>query len=232
MLFFQDCVRWLPKSPKLHGSHNWNSQGSHWASLKGKENIQGLKLYKFSSVNENRKEGRISPEQEAEGLEDPDEDEPISKFSGSLFASSESIRSQRNASTPQEKQKIATKPKRCPATNHKQQVTNHIAPEGKKVSKQNKGRTPGSSEATQPLLKDVLISEPNTHESGPAEIPSKSVPINHVKTIPRIILTHPSTSDEDPDQITQDLDDSGPEELKNTEGHIYSDCLNHAFYPS
>ncbi|KAK9411322.1 hypothetical protein NXF25_002497 [Crotalus adamanteus] len=128
MLFLQDCVRWLPKSPKLHGSHNWNSQGSHWASLKGKENIQGLKLYKFSS-------------------------EPISKFSGSLFASSESIRSQRNASTPQEKQKIATKPKHCPVTNHKQQVTNHIAPEGKKVSKQNKGRTPSSSEATQPLLK-------------------------------------------------------------------------------
>lgn len=74
MLFLQDCVRWLPKSPKLHGSHNWNSQGSHWASLKGKENIPGSKLYKFSSVNENWKEGRISPEQEAERLEDPDED--------------------------------------------------------------------------------------------------------------------------------------------------------------
>ncbi|XP_070619414.1 muscular LMNA-interacting protein [Erythrolamprus reginae] len=150
-----DCVRWLPKSPKLHGSHNWNSQGSHWASLKGRENIQGSKLYKFSSVNENWKEGRISPEQEAERLEDPDEDEPISKFSGSLFSTSESIRGQSNARTPlgQERQKIPTKSKHCPSTNHKQQVANHVATEGKKALKQSEDRIPGSSEAAQPLLK-------------------------------------------------------------------------------
>ncbi|XP_034292604.2 leucine-rich repeat-containing protein 1 isoform X1 [Pantherophis guttatus] len=178
-----DCVRWLPKSPKLHGSHNWNSQGSHWASLKGKENIPGSKLYKFSSVNENWKEGRISPEQEAERLEDPDEDEPISKFSGSLFSSSESIRSSARTPLGQERQKISTKPKRCPPTNHKQQAANHVATEGKKASKQNKDRIPGSSEAAQLLLKDVLITEPNTHDSDPVDTPSKSGLINHVKTV-------------------------------------------------
>ncbi|KAG8124170.1 hypothetical protein E2320_019492, partial [Naja naja] len=81
--------------------------------------------------------------------------EPISKFSGSLFASSESIRSQSNARTPfgQERQKISTKPKRCPPTNRKQQVASHIAAEGKKASKQNKDRITGSSEAAQLLLK-------------------------------------------------------------------------------
>lgn len=72
--FLQDSVKWIPKSPKLHGSHNWNSQGSHRASLKGKENTQGCGLYKFSSTNDKWKEGRISPEQEAEELEDPEED--------------------------------------------------------------------------------------------------------------------------------------------------------------
>lgn len=74
LLTLQESVKWLPKSPKLHGSHNWNAQGSRWGSLKGKENAHGAGLYKFSSANEKWKEGRISPEQEAEELEDPDED--------------------------------------------------------------------------------------------------------------------------------------------------------------
>lgn len=70
----QDSVKWLPKSPKLYSGHNWSSQGSRWASLKGKEGFHGGNLYKLSSANGKWREGRISPEQEAEELEDPDED--------------------------------------------------------------------------------------------------------------------------------------------------------------
>ncbi|XP_017318753.2 uncharacterized protein LOC108262912 [Ictalurus punctatus] len=48
----------------------------------------------------------------------------------------------------------------------------------------------------------------------------------HNMTIPRIILTHPSTSDEDVDGLAlSDLD-----EMNNPDNHIYSD-LNSAFYP-
>lgn len=69
----QDSNKWLPKSPKLYSGHNWSSQGSRWASLKGKEGFHGGNLYKFSSANGKWREGRISPEQEAEELEDPDD---------------------------------------------------------------------------------------------------------------------------------------------------------------
>lgn len=69
----QDSIKWLPKSPKLYGGHTWSSQGSRWASLKGKESFHGGNLYKYSSANGKWREGRISPEQEAEELEDPDD---------------------------------------------------------------------------------------------------------------------------------------------------------------
>ncbi|XP_042313421.1 protein scribble homolog [Sceloporus undulatus] len=287
-----ESIKWLPKSPKLHGSHNWNSQGSRWGSLKGKESTQGGSLYKFGSVKEKWKEGRISPEQEAEELEDPEEDEPISKFSGSLFDSSDNIRDQRSAKVglQQEKPKAASKGKSFPAANKKQQVpaaatANSLPTEGNRFSKENKDQETaqaplkititvcsqmgslgisiaggkGSSsckendegilishvskdgpveldgvQSEEEVLEDAAISEPSTPDSGPAEIPSKSGPfqtINHVITIPRIILTRPSTSDEDTDQLPQDPDDFEPEETENTEGLLYSDCLNNAFYP-
>lgn len=117
----QDSIKWLPKSPKLYGGHNWSSQGSRWSSLKGKESFRGGNLYKFSSANGKWREGRISPEQEAEELEDPD-DEPISKFSGSLFDTDDSMRDQRNTRTAlQEKHKLAMKGKTLPGTNIKVQ---------------------------------------------------------------------------------------------------------------
>jgi len=49
--------------------------------------------------------------------------------------------------------------------------------------------------------------------------------------IPRIILTRPSTSDEDTDQLPPDPDDFEMEEPDGTERRTYSDCLNSAFYP-
>uniref|UniRef100_A0ABM5EW08 Uncharacterized protein n=1 Tax=Pogona vitticeps TaxID=103695 RepID=A0ABM5EW08_9SAUR len=296
LLTLQESVKWVPKSPKLHGSHNWNSQGHRWGSLKGKENAPGGTLYKLSSANEKWKEGRISPEQEAEELEDPDEDEPISKFSGSLFDSSDNIRDQRTprAGLQQEKQKAGPKGKPFAAAGNRQPVppeaTNSTLVDDGKFSKENKDQVQGAADATQPPLKititvcsqmgslgisiaggkgsssckeneegiliahvskdspidvavvpsedkvleDALISEASTPDSGPVEEPSKSGPfqkINHVITIPRIILTRPSTSDEDTDQLTQDPDDLELEETENTESHLYSDCLNNAFYP-
>ncbi|XP_075301136.1 uncharacterized protein LOC142364871 [Opisthocomus hoazin] len=120
--FESDSIKWLPKSPKWYSGHNWSSQGSRWASLKGKEGFHGGSLYKFSSSNGKWREGRISPEQEAEELEDPDEDEPISKFSGSLFDTSSSIRDQRSTRTAlQEKHKSAVKGKTLPGTSTKVQ---------------------------------------------------------------------------------------------------------------
>ncbi|RMC17452.1 hypothetical protein DUI87_06034 [Hirundo rustica rustica] len=110
----EDSVKWLPKSPKLYSGHNWSSQGSRWASLKGKEGFHG-------SVSGKWREGRISPEQEAEELEDPD-DEPVSKFSGSLFDSKDSTRDQRNTRTTlQEKHKLAMKGKTLAGSNTKVQ---------------------------------------------------------------------------------------------------------------
>ncbi|XP_068793483.1 leucine-rich repeat-containing protein 1 isoform X3 [Struthio camelus] len=249
-------VKWLPKSPKLYGGHNWSSQGSRWASLKGKEGFHGGNLYKLSSANEKWREGRISPEQEAEELEDPDEDEPISKFSGSLFDTDDNIRDQRNIRAAlQEKHKAAMKGKTFPRSNNRTQSPVSTAVETNRFPEDTR-----AADVAQPPLKGILIarlpkdgpadlagvqtgdrvvegslvSEPNVLDAGPAEASSKSSPFqaaNHAVTIPRIILTRPSTSDEDTDQLPPDPEDSEPEEADSTEGHAYSDCLNNAFYP-
>ncbi|XP_075000718.1 uncharacterized protein LOC142079940, partial [Calonectris borealis] len=285
----QDSIKWLPKSPKLYSGHNWSSQGSRWASLKGKESFHGGNLYKFNSANGKWREGRISPEQEAEELEDPD-DEPISKFSGSLFDTDGNMRDQRNTRTAlQEKHKSAMKGKTLPGTNTKVQPPVSAA-----------GSFPGESgrvpeelravDAPQPPLKITItvcsqmgslgisiaggkgsspckdndegmmtarlpkdgpadlagvqaggraaeaspVSEPDVLDAGPTEASSKGSPfpaVHHVITIPRIILTRPSTSDEDTDQLPPDPDDFEPEEPGSAEGRAYSDSLNSAFYP-
>ncbi|KAM4607477.1 protein scribble homolog [Polymixia lowei] len=50
-------------------------------------------------------------------------------------------------------------------------------------------------------------------------------------TIPRIILTHPSTSDEDVDPLSQGLDGGALEDFGFPDDHIHSDSFNSAFYP-
>ncbi|XP_051506850.1 leucine-rich repeat-containing protein 1-like isoform X1 [Myxocyprinus asiaticus] len=55
--------------------------------------------------------------------------------------------------------------------------------------------------------------------------------VKNTMTIPRIILTHPSTSDEDVEPLTQGPDDGDFDDFSDSDGHIYSDCLNNAFYP-
>ncbi|XP_048701233.1 leucine-rich repeat-containing protein 1 isoform X4 [Caretta caretta] len=287
-----DSVKWLPKSPKLYSGHNWSSR---WASLKGKESFRDGNVYKFNSGNENWKEGRVSPEQEAEELEDPDEDEPISKFSGSLFDTDDNIKDQRNPrAAVQEKHKAAVKAKPFPEANNKPQAPASTAgsfpADSNRFPEETKEQVPRAAEVTQSPLKititvcsqmgslgisiaggkgsspykendeAILIArvakdgpadltgvqggdkvlegsillEPNTPDSGPGEAPAKSSPfqtVNHIITIPRIILTRPSTSDEDTDQLTHDPDDFEPEEMDSAESQGYSECLNNAFYP-
>ncbi|XP_072187916.1 leucine-rich repeat-containing protein 1 isoform X5 [Excalfactoria chinensis] len=284
-----DSIKWLPKSPKLYSGHNWSSQGSRWTSLKGKEGLHGGNLYKLSSANGKWREGRIGPEQEAEELEDPDEDEPISKFSGSLFDNDVHLRDKRNSRAAlQDRHKSAMKGKTASGTHSKAQApvsAGSLPGESSRFLEESR-----AADGTQPPLKititvcsqmgslgisiaggkgsspykdndegilitrlpkgcpaDVagmqageraaegsLISEPNTHDAGPTEASSKGSPfqtLNHVITIPRIILTRPSTSDEDTDQLPPDPDDFEMEDPAGTEHRTYSDCLNSAFYP-
>ncbi|KAK9963964.1 hypothetical protein ABG768_005175 [Culter alburnus] len=56
--------------------------------------------------------------------------------------------------------------------------------------------------------------------------------VKNTMTIPRIILTHPSTSDEEVEPLTQGPDDGDfDSDFSDSDSHIYSDCLNNAFYP-
>lgn len=49
--------------------------------------------------------------------------------------------------------------------------------------------------------------------------------------IPRIILTHPSTSDEEVEPLTQGPDDDDLDsDFSDSDSHVYSDCLHSAFY--
>ncbi|XP_052469962.1 protein scribble homolog isoform X1 [Carassius gibelio] len=55
--------------------------------------------------------------------------------------------------------------------------------------------------------------------------------VKNTMAIPRIILTHPST-DEEVEPLTQGLDDGDfDSDFSESDGHIYSDCLNSTFYP-
>ncbi|XP_025890085.1 leucine-rich repeat-containing protein 1 [Nothoprocta perdicaria] len=159
-----DSVKWLPKSPRLYGGHTWGSQGSRWASLKGKEGFHGGHLCKLSSANGKWREGRISPEQEAEELEDPDEDEPISKFSGSLFDTDENIRDQRNIRAAlQEKHKAAMKGKTFPRMNSRMQPPVSAAAETDRFPEDTR-----AADVAQPPLKGILIAR--LPRDGPADL--------------------------------------------------------------
>nr|XP_023864498.1 uncharacterized protein LOC111978598 isoform X1 [Salvelinus alpinus] len=55
--------------------------------------------------------------------------------------------------------------------------------------------------------------------------------VKNTMTIPRIILTHPSTSDDDVEPLTQDPDSEALEDFEDPDSHIQSECFNSAFYP-
>uniref|UniRef100_A0A8C3IBJ6 Leucine rich repeat containing 1 n=1 Tax=Chrysemys picta bellii TaxID=8478 RepID=A0A8C3IBJ6_CHRPI len=194
----EDSVKWLPKSPKLYSGHNWNSQSSRWASLKGRESFHDGNVYKFSSGNEKWKEGRISPEQEAEELEDPDEDEPISKFSGSLFDTDDNIKDQRNPRAAlQEKHKAAVKVKPFPEANNRPQAPASTAgsfpAESNRFPEETKEQVPRAAEVTQPPLKAILIAR--VAKDGPAELTGVQ---GGDKVLEGSILLEPNTPDSGP----------------------------------
>ncbi|XP_055491203.1 disks large homolog 1 [Leucoraja erinacea] len=55
--------------------------------------------------------------------------------------------------------------------------------------------------------------------------------MNHTMPLPQIILTHPSTSDEELEQLTFEKDECCTEQSENPDGNDFSDYLNSAFYP-
>ncbi|XP_030012497.1 leucine-rich repeat-containing protein 1 [Sphaeramia orbicularis] len=66
------------------------------------------------------------------------------------------------------------------------------------------------------------------------ETSMKNDPFQGVKqtmTIPRIILTHPSTSDEDVELLTQSPGRETLHDIDITDRHMQSDCFDSAFYP-
>ncbi|XP_048125132.1 tyrosine-protein phosphatase non-receptor type 13 [Alosa alosa] len=55
--------------------------------------------------------------------------------------------------------------------------------------------------------------------------------VKNTMTIPRIILTHPSTSDEDVEPLTPSPDEGDLDDFDDPDSHLSSDCLSSAFYP-
>nr|XP_055025622.1 protein scribble homolog [Misgurnus anguillicaudatus] len=55
--------------------------------------------------------------------------------------------------------------------------------------------------------------------------------VKNTMTIPRIILTHPSTSDEDAELLTQGPNERDFYDFSGSDGHICPDSLNNAFNP-
>ncbi|XP_075056503.1 uncharacterized protein LOC142142516 [Mixophyes fleayi] len=188
--------KWLLKSLRNSSSLNWSISDFQRKSQvqPGKESYNSVPLCKSSSTVENHKEGRASPEQEAEEMEDQYDEEPISKFDGSLSETQNS-----------------RKEERCQWT---------FVPENNKTTKlkillKSNWNQHNLLSASNVPLKNNRLSEPSTHFPAPSQAPLK---------IPRIILTHPSTSDEDIDQLTQDQD-FDLEEPDMTEDHLFLDCL-------
>ncbi|XP_066465135.1 uncharacterized protein [Eleutherodactylus coqui] len=160
----------------------------------GKESYNSIPLRKPSSTVENHKEGRASPEQEAEEMEDQYDEESISTFSGSLLKAENSI-----------------KDERCEVSDTRE---NNKAKNLKIFVKSKENQQNLLSVSSVPLENDRLSAtstQSPTHSKAPLKIP-------------RIILTRPSTSDEDIEQLTQgqdfDLEDTDMAE------DLFLDCLN------
>ncbi|XP_027708693.1 uncharacterized protein LOC114036390 [Vombatus ursinus] len=275
----QDTLKWLPKSPRYCVGPNWNLQDSQWSSLKGKENFHQGFLYKLRPSKENWKEGRVSPEQEAEELDDLYEDEPVVKISSSLFDPREINRDPRTTWIgSHERHKTAVTGGLLAEAKGKGQISlippaDQFYTRNNRFSEETQGHIPGARELTQQHLKNVrhvgmhlinclcsegtvaaqlsrknsvemtgipaknkepeetVVSASNSLDSNDSFIASPFQTMNHIMTIPRIILTHPSTSDEDTDLLSQDPDDFRREDITVDGVLLHSDCLNNASYP-
>ncbi|XP_075719792.1 uncharacterized protein LOC142760483 [Rhinoderma darwinii] len=89
--------KWLFKCLRNGSSLNWNILDVQKQSQvrRGKESYNSIPLCKPRSNVENHKEGRASPEQEAEEMEDQYDEESVSKFAGSLLETENSIKDER-----------------------------------------------------------------------------------------------------------------------------------------
>uniref|UniRef100_A0A4X2KSJ3 Leucine rich repeat containing 1 n=1 Tax=Vombatus ursinus TaxID=29139 RepID=A0A4X2KSJ3_VOMUR len=233
----EDTLKWLPKSPRYCVGPNWNLQDSQWSSLKGKENFHQGFLYKLRPSKENWKEGRVSPEQEAEELDDLYEDEPVVKISSSLFDPREINRDPRTTWIgSHERHKTAVTGGLLAEAKGKGQISlippaDQFYTRNNRFSEETQGHIPGARELTQQHLKETVVSASNSLDSNDSFIASPFQTMNHIMTIPRIILTHPSTSDEDTDLLSQDPDDFRREDITVDGVLLHSDCLNNASYP-
>uniref|UniRef100_A0A7N4PRI8 Leucine rich repeat containing 1 n=1 Tax=Sarcophilus harrisii TaxID=9305 RepID=A0A7N4PRI8_SARHA len=260
----EDTLKWLPESPRCCAKPNWNLQDSHWSSLKKKGNIHQYFLYKLKPAKENWKEGRVSPEQEAEELQDLYEDEAASKISGNLFDSGEINRDLRTTLIGfHERHKTAVTRGLPAEVKEKGQIslipsTDHFYIRNNKFSEETQHHIPGTKELTQQPLKGtaaaqmsrenstemtgiparnkkpegIIVSAWNSLDSNDGFVSSPFRSMNHAMTIPRIILTRPSTSDEDTDLFSQDPDEFKMEDITADGGSLHSDHLNDASFPS
>ncbi|XP_063297800.1 uncharacterized protein LOC134586234 [Pelobates fuscus] len=194
-------TKWIPKSLRNGSGLHWRFPDFQRQSQPGKTNYNSVPLCKPSSAMDNQKEGRVSPEQEAEEMENQYDEEPVSKFPTRPFESQNDIELQQSP-VIHENQKATT-------------VKLLLKTNGNKHSFLSPGIVP---------LENCRPSEEHS-----LRLPVYTSPLK----IPRIILTRPSTSDEDADQLTQDQEDYELEEGDMTEeDHLFLDCLSNVQYKS
>ncbi|KAM4771847.1 leucine-rich repeat-containing protein 1 isoform 1-T1 [Rhinophrynus dorsalis] len=179
-------------------SHKWSIADFQRQSRPGKENYNSVPLCKPRSTVESQKEGRVSPEQEAEEMEDQYDEDPISKFEGSLFESQKNSKDEKCTRIDLHQNHKGAKLKIFLKTNGNQQ--NFLSSK--------------NAEAENEDTKELSVKSP-----VPTPAPLK---------IPRIILTRPSTSDEDAEQVAQDQEDFDLEEIDIAEDPLFVECLNNA----
>ncbi|KAM9002945.1 uncharacterized protein ACOB8E_023639 [Sarcophilus harrisii] len=136
--------------------------------------------------------------------------------------------------------------------------TDHFYIRNNKFSEETQHHIPGTKELTQQPLKGtaaaqmsrenstemtgiparnkkpegIIVSAWNSLDSNDGFVSSPFRSMNHAMTIPRIILTRPSTSDEDTDLFSQDPDEFKMEDITADGGSLHSDHLNDASFPS
>ncbi|XP_071998382.1 leucine-rich repeat-containing protein 1 isoform X2 [Engystomops pustulosus] len=211
--------KWLFKYLRNGSSLNWSIVDfqKHSQVQPGKESYNSIPLCKPSSTVENHKEGRVSPEQEAEEMEDQYDEESMSKSTGSFSETQNGIQDgicQRTISLENNKDKKL------------------------KISLKSKENQQNLLSVSSVPLEDDRLSATSTNSTPHSQAPLKcqqilqrcpelvrSVPLR----IPRIILTRPSTSDEDTDQLTQEQD-FNLEEMDMADD-LFLDCISKSSHP-
>ncbi|XP_078069401.1 leucine-rich repeat-containing protein 1 isoform X1 [Mustelus asterias] len=119
----EDSLKCRPKSPTNCAILGWDLSEVYWASSLSEQQITSHEQESKSSSGHNKWSNcRASPEQEAEEeITDHDEDEPVSKFSGSLFDTEEGFHRNRHMRAFLHNNQKQSKPANA-SGNSKQQV--------------------------------------------------------------------------------------------------------------